>query len=98
WVRRDAALALKQIGQPAARPAIRPLINRFKVEKDVAARRTALDALVNLVGTEDKSLVKDLLEVLRGKDEEAKRSAALALGNIGGSEAAAAVGPLREML
>jgi HEAT repeat protein len=98
WVRRDAALALSEIGQPAARPAIQPLLSRFKVDKDVNARRAALDALVNLVGPDDKGLVKDLLQALRGSDEEAKHAAALALGNIGGPEAAAAVGPLCDIL
>jgi HEAT repeat protein len=97
-VRRDAALALKQIGQPAARPAIRPLVERFKADKDVNARRAALDALVNLVGPDDKNLVKDLVAALNSDDVETKRSAALALGNIGGPEAARSVGPLCEIL
>jgi HEAT repeat protein len=97
-VRRDAAMALRQIGQPAARPAIRPLLDRFKADKDANARRAALDALVNLVGPDDKNLAKEFLSALNSDDVETKRSAALALGNIGGSEAARAVGPLCEIL
>jgi HEAT repeat protein len=98
WVRRDAALALSQVGQPTARPALQPLLARFKLDKDVNARRAALDALANLVGPDDKGLVKDLLQALRGGDEDTRRSAAMALGNIGGPEAAAAVGPLCDIL
>jgi HEAT repeat protein len=97
-VRRDAALALSQIGQPAARPAIRPLLDRFKVDKDANARRAALDALVNLVGPDDKKLAKDLLPALQSDDVETKHAAALALGNIGGPEAARAVGTLCDIL
>jgi HEAT repeat protein len=97
-VRRDAAMALNQIGQPSARQAVRPLLERFKVDKDANARRAALDALVNLVGPDDKNLAKDLLPALKADDVETKRSAALALGNIGGPETARAVGPLCEIL
>jgi HEAT repeat protein len=97
-VRRDSALALNQIGRPAARPALRPLLDRFKVDKDAEVRHAALDALVNLVDSEDKNLIKDFLPALNGEDSEAKRSAALAIANIGGPEAARAIGTLCDIL
>ena len=100
-VRRDAAQALGQLGQPAALPAIRPLLARFMEEKDANARRAALDALVSLVGPDeraDKALVRELLKALRTDDDDVRRAAALGLGNIGGPDAAQAVGPLCELL
>jgi HEAT repeat protein len=114
-VRRDAAAALGNIGRgergrreeerSASRHGIGALLQCCKAETDPEVRRTALGALVNVVGPQhqktDKARgVRELLNQLRREqaDPEDVREAALALGNIGGPEAADAVPVLREAL
>jgi HEAT repeat protein len=103
-VRRDAAAALGEIGRPAARAAVEPLLRRVTRDKeDPAVRRNALNALVNIVGPDDKAFAAELRDVLRElrrkkADIEEIRDAALALGNIGGPEAGEAVEVLCEAL
>jgi HEAT repeat protein len=104
-VRRDAAGALGEIGrllddenraQPS--PAVRPLLVHLKNDADVVVRKAALDALVSLIGPEDKEAAPDLKKLLDDKDVEVARGAAFALGNIGGKEAEDAVPLLRKAL
>jgi HEAT repeat protein len=54
-------------------------------------RKTALNALVNLVGPEHKAIAGKLRTALHDADSEVIRPAALALANIGGEEARSAV-------
>jgi HEAT repeat protein len=104
-VRRDAAAAIGSVGrlrdakgQPLVNPALPVLMEMFKAEKDVTIRKTALDALVNAVGPQDRAVAADLRNLLKDTDSEIVRGAALALGNMGGSEADAAVPVLRQEL
>jgi HEAT repeat protein len=104
-VRRDAAAAVGEIGrlrdpggQAVPNPAVGPLLEMLKKEKDATIRNVALDALVNAVTAQDKDAARDLRGLLADKDPEIVRGAALALGNIGGAAADEAVGVLSDAL
>jgi HEAT repeat protein len=97
-VRRDAVAALGSIGLPAARPAVRPLLDLVKNEVDGVVRRAALDKLVGLVGPGDRAAATELYPLLGGDDPDAAQSAAFVLANIGGPEAAPALPLLRKIL
>src|SRR5262249_36779099 len=83
---------------PIANPAVGPLIEMFKKEKDATIRKVALDALVNAVTSKDVDVAGALRGLLADRDPETVRGAALALGNIGGAAAGGAVRVLRESL
>jgi HEAT repeat protein len=104
-VRRDAAAAVGEIGRLLGpkdellpNPAIGPLLEMFRKEKDATIRKVAIDALVNAVSAQDKGAAAELQRLLKDKDPEIVRGAALALGNIGGPEANEAVRVLRDAL
>jgi HEAT repeat protein len=104
-VRRDAAAAVGEIGrvrgpndEQLPNPAIVPLLQMFRKEKDATIRKVAIDALVNAVSARDKGVAGELTRLLQDKDPDIVRGAALALGNIGGEEANQAISALRDAL
>jgi HEAT repeat protein len=97
-VRRNAVTALGSIGLPAARPAVRPMLDLLKRESDGVVRRAALHELVGLVGAADRSVASEFYPLLSGDDPEAAFSAAFILANMGGPDAAPALPLLRKTL
>ncbi len=97
-VRRDAAAALGEIGPPAAREAVRPLLGLAKTEADEVVLKTALDKLINLVGPDDAPAAETLYPFLEREDPETGRLAAFVLANMGGPAASPALKVLAEAL
>jgi HEAT repeat protein len=104
-VRRDAAAAVGEIGrlrgsrdESLPNPAIVPLLELLKKEKDATVRKVAVDTLVNAVTSQDKEAAADLRGLLTDNDPDIARGAALALGNIGGADADEAVRVLQRVL
>jgi HEAT repeat protein len=104
-VRRDAAGALGEIGRllddkkhALPSPAVAPLLGHLKNDPNAVVRKAALDALVSLIGPEDKEAAPDLKKLLDDKDKEIARGAAFALGHIGGKEAEDALPMLQKAL
>jgi HEAT repeat protein len=99
-VRRDAAGALGEIGNPLARPGAAALLDRLPQEKDGVVRRTALHALSFLAGPEDQASAGVLADILddAAADEETRWDAAFVLASVGGKNAEKALPYLRKAL
>jgi HEAT repeat protein len=93
---REAARSLGLLGDKAH--AALPELLACCRHADVEVRKAALQALVGLVGPDDKSAYEPLRHVLADQDREVRNNAALALGNVGGERAGAAVPVLLEAL
>lgn len=86
-VRRNAALALSNIGGDAAVPAVPVLVHVLKTD-EIAYRRQAA-AAINNIGPKAKAAVGPLRVALKNRDAEIRRNAAVALGGIGENATAA---------
>lgn len=95
-VRRDSVSALGRLGSDA-RKAIRVLLARFRSDEDGVVRRAALDALVDMVTSEDVNIADDFRRALSHRDPDVVRNAALGLANIGGPTSSDAVPVLRKL-
>jgi HEAT repeat protein len=80
-IRRNAALALANIGGKEAAPAVDVLVDALR-RGDLELRRQAAAALRN-IGPEAAKAVPDLVGALKDPDKEMRTNAALALGGIG---------------
>jgi HEAT repeat protein len=87
-VKRDAANSLAGIEIAAVRPALGELL-KLCGENNSEVRRSALAALVRIVGPEDTGAAASIRQALLDPDFEVRCNAALVLSNIGGKEAKA---------
>lgn len=88
FVKRDAANSLALIDVDAVRPALDDLA-KLCGEKNSEVRRSALAALVRIVGPKDTDAAALIRQALLDTDLEVRCNAALVLSNIGGKEARA---------
>lgn len=96
-VRRDVATALGYLGK-AAVAAVPALMDMVKSEPDAVVRKAALASLVPLVGPDHRKFARDLVPLLKDKDEETAVDSAVVLAKIGGEEANDAVPVLQKAL
>jgi HEAT repeat protein len=97
-VRRDALHALGEIGNPTAHPAVAAMLRTAEQERAGVVRKAAVEALLKLVGKEDRKSAAELYPLLRDQDFETRLDAAYILAAIGGSAAVEALPVMRAAL